>query len=62
MLYKRNDEIWEMECDNCHMRLTEVIEGDMPLSGSRAIASGWKVGWEITASNNVCAGCALVSK
>lgn len=62
MLYKRTDEIWEMECDKCNMRLTEVIEGDMPLSGSRAIVSAWKLGWEITANKNICWGCADVSK
>jgi hypothetical protein len=62
MLYKRADEIWEMECDKCNMRLTEVIEGDMPLSGSRAIVSAWKLGWEITATKNICWGCADVSE
>ena len=61
MLYKRTDEIWEMECDKCNMRLTEVIEGDMPLSGSSAIMYGWKSGWEVTASKNLCAGCVDVS-
>lgn len=62
MLYKRNDDIWEMECDKCHMRLTEVINGDMPLSGSRAIVMAWKAGWSITANKNLCAGCPIVSE
>lgn len=62
MLYKRTDGIWEMECDKCNQRLTEVIEGDMPLSGSSAVTSAWKVGWETTATKNTCWGCSNVSK
>lgn len=62
MLFKRNDDIWEMECDKCHMKLTEVIEGDMPLDAPTAMRYAWASGWAITNEQNICAGCSNVSE
>jgi hypothetical protein len=62
MLYKRDDDIWEMECDRCHMRLTEVIAGDMPKDGPSAMRYAWASGWVVTPTENICAGCSNVSK
>lgn len=62
MLYKRNDDIWEMECDKCHMKLTEVIAGDMPLDVPTAMRYAWASGWAITNEQNICAGCSNVSE
>ena len=62
MLYKRTDDIFEIECDRCSMKLTEVIEGDMPLDGATALRYGCASGWAITATENICAGCSNVSK
>lgn len=30
MIYKRNDGVWDVDCDSCEMRLTEVITNPLP--------------------------------
>lgn len=62
MHYLRPDDIWEIECDKCHMRLTEVISGAMPLNLLTAKQMAWAAGWVADDLSQLCAGCVNVSE
>lgn len=62
MHYLRDDDIWEIECDKCKMRLTEVVTGGMPLNFITAKQMAWAAGWQVDDLKQVCAGCVDVSE
>lgn len=62
MRYQRDDEIYEVECDRCHMRLTEVIVGHMPKDWFTAKIMAVMAGWICDLEAQYCAGCLDVSK
>lgn len=62
MRYERNDGIYEIECDQCHMRLTEVIVGSMPRDWMSAKIMAVLNGWVADLEGQICVGCLNVSK
>jgi len=60
MMYQREDGIWEIECSDCQMRLTEVITGPLPVNGPAANRTAALAGWVTLADANMCAGCVSV--
>ena len=60
MMYLREDGIWEIECSDCEMRLTEVITGQLPVNGPAAKAKASQAGWVTLEDANLCAGCVNV--
>lgn len=62
MRYQRDDEIYEVECDRCHMRLTEVIVGTMPKDFFTARIMAMMAGWICDLEAQYCAGCLDVSQ
>lgn len=62
MRYLRDDGIFEIECDRCHMRLTEVIVGSMPTHWETAKIMAVMAGWVADLQDQICAGCVNVSK
>lgn len=62
MLFKRDDEIWEVECTRCAQKLSEVIVGDMPKTGQDARVAAMMAGWNFTLTEDLCWGCRNVSE
>lgn len=62
MRYERPDGIFEIECDKCHMRLTEVIVGSMPRDWFTARTIAVLNGWVADLEGQICVGCWNVSK
>jgi len=60
MMYLRDDGIWEIECSECQLKLTEIVTGPLPVNGPAAKTKAFNAGWEILEDANLCVGCANV--
>lgn len=62
MLVRRDDGIFDIHCDECGLKLTECITGDLPIDTPTAMAKAWAEGWIVTPAEQICLGCSNVQQ
>ena len=62
MLFKREDGVWDLICNDCKTQLTEQITNPMPVDTNTVYWKAWKAGWTIMANADYCPGCSDVQK